>query len=1031
MTTSKKEPGVSGFELSNAAMQATIGQNDNPSTEISGLATPHIDMAIDDVGAQQGSIGNGGSSDDRAPRLSGSGQPGSIVSIYDNGVKIGSARVDASGGWIFQVKQPLSLGEHELLVSGLGQSSDPFVLDITGSSVAPPNILSAFDNAGGHWGRVNDGGSTDDATPELSGVGQPGSMVDIYDNGVKIGSAAVTANGTWSWMVTPALSLGEHRFTTNGGGVSSNPFVLNISAPDAPTANPAPGTDPPPLEQEEQPGQTEVNLAAPHIDMAFDDVGALQGPVGNGGSTDDRTPLLSGTGQPGSIVSIFDNGVRIGSARVDASGAWTFPVRQPLGEGEHAFLVTGLGQSSDPFVLEITGTAAAPPSIESAFDNAGQQWGRIGSGDSTDDATPQLSGTGEPGSTVTIFDNGQPIGTVLVNLDGSWSWTVAQPLGAGEHQLVVNSGGADSNPFVLNVTGPGPIAPSIVSAFDDVGQQQGPVGSGARIDDATPRLGGSGQPGGTVDIYDNGQKIGSVPVDQNGTWSWTVTPALTVGMHQLVAISDAGSSGPFVLDITSQAPAPVKPDILFAFDDAGPQGGEVRSGGSTDDTTPRLNGTAQPGTLVSIYDNGQRIATVPVSPDGSWAWTVMPALGPGAHQFVVSGGGALSGPFVLEITPPAASKPSILSAFDDAGQQWGEVRSGGNSDDTTPRLNGTGKPGSVVDIFDNGEKIGSVQVGPYGTWAWTVAPALDAGSHQLMAKGGGVSSDPFVLEITPPVPVKPDIVSAYDDVGYQQGVVADGGSIDDTTPRLSGTGKPGSIVDIHDNGEKIGSVPVDGSGHWAWTVTPALEAGAHQLVASSGGVSSDPYVLDIRGVPVAEKPVIVGIEDRVGPDTGNIENGGGTDDTHPILRGTGVPNSAMEILLTDADGIGGLHLGYATVDGDGNWEYQVSEEWALGGLEHFMASGEGGTSDVYVIDIQLPNSDQPVAMPSQTDDGLAGLALEDLLQPGVELFAEAAGIDAVQDVELLLDTSPTAETCDGAYVAVQPTPMQPWEVQAS
>jgi len=56
------------------------------------------------------------------------------------------------------------------------------------------------------------------------------------------------------------------------------------------------------------------------IDHVVDDQGSIVGELQNGGVTDDTMPTLSGQATPNSQVNIYDNGVLIGTAPVDANG---------------------------------------------------------------------------------------------------------------------------------------------------------------------------------------------------------------------------------------------------------------------------------------------------------------------------------------------------------------------------------------------------------------------------------------------------------------------------------------------------------------------------------------------------------------------------------------------------------------------------------------------------------------------------------------------------------------------------------------
>ena len=83
------------------------------------------------------------------------------------------------------------------------------------------------------------------------------------------------------------------------------------------------------------------------IDLITDDVGLVTGPIANGGTTDDTTPTFSGGGQePGSTVTIFDNGAQIGTATANGAGAFSTSVTLALGGHPLTVKQTSAGQTS-------------------------------------------------------------------------------------------------------------------------------------------------------------------------------------------------------------------------------------------------------------------------------------------------------------------------------------------------------------------------------------------------------------------------------------------------------------------------------------------------------------------------------------------------------------------------------------------------------------------------------------------------------------------------------------------------------------
>jgi hypothetical protein len=121
---------------------------------------------------------------------------------------------------------------------------------------------------------IPNNGVTNDSTPLLSGTGEVGAKVSIYDGSILLGTTTVASNGTWSFIST-TLSNGSHTLnvtqTDAAGNVSPNAstvMTIDTVAPNAVT-----------------------NL------VITDDVGASQGPLANGAVTDDATPTLSGTAE--------------------------------------------------------------------------------------------------------------------------------------------------------------------------------------------------------------------------------------------------------------------------------------------------------------------------------------------------------------------------------------------------------------------------------------------------------------------------------------------------------------------------------------------------------------------------------------------------------------------------------------------------------------------------------------------------------------------------------------------------------------
>src|SRR5690606_27026911 len=129
-------------------------------------------------------------------------------------------------------------------------------LDITPPATAP-TLGSAGDDVGPLTGALTDGGLTDDPRPTFTGSGaEPDGTVNVYDNGTLIGTAAVDANGDWSF--TPATDLGDGAHSITFSAVDA---AGNEGPPSAPFSFDLDTTPP----------------AATALDGASDDVGTVTG----------------------------------------------------------------------------------------------------------------------------------------------------------------------------------------------------------------------------------------------------------------------------------------------------------------------------------------------------------------------------------------------------------------------------------------------------------------------------------------------------------------------------------------------------------------------------------------------------------------------------------------------------------------------------------------------------------------------------------------------------------------------------------
>ncbi|VXD01336.1 conserved hypothetical protein [Enterobacterales bacterium 8AC] len=918
------------------------------------LDVPVIGEIIDNEGPVQGTIANGGSTDDTTPTLNGKGEPGDTVIITDNGSKIGETTVDENGNWTFTPETELGEGEHEIVVivedkeGNQSKPSEPVVVIVDTTPPVAPAIGSISDDAGSKTGELQPGDVTDDTTPTLKGQAEAGAKVAIYDNVTKIGETTADANGNWTFTPESALAEGDHSFTTRAIDAAGN-----VSAPSQPWELVIDIT--PPV----QPG---IDGNGPGISAVIDNQGPVQGPIISGETTDDTKPTLNGKGEPGDTIIVTDNGSKIGETTVDENGNWTFTPETDLSEGQHDIAVIiedkagNPSQPSDPWVVIVDTTPPVAPSIDSIYDNIGNKTGAIQSGEVTDDNRPVMNGRAEAGSKVEIYDNDKKIGEATVDAAGNWSFKPNTALDVGNHAITVKAVDAAGNvsqpspafDFSL-VVASAPSAPAIIAVIDDVGSIQGTIQKSAVTDDTRPTLVGTSEPGTIVSIYNNGELLGSVATDASGQWRFTPESDLPEGVNNLsaLAVDVAGNvspqTGDYPLIIDATPPATIESGELL--DDIGNIQGAIVNGSTTDDAQPTFNGKAEAGATVVIYDKDTEIGRVVADGNGDWSFTPDRALTDGEHslaaQVIDRAGnkGEISAPITFTVDTRLV-EVSIDAVMDDFGVKQGAISKGGVTDDSTPTFSGRAFPNSTVVIYDKGVALGSVTSDASGKWSFTSQTPLAEGNHAvtatvITAAGGESQATPvfdFNIDSTPPAKPGNDgesgIGSVIDDVGAVQGPIANGGTTDDTTPTFNGKGEPGDTIHIFDNDELLGSVEVQPDGSWTFTPPPLAE-GEHEISvviedpAGNQSAPSDPWVVTVDTTPPTA-PTIGSISDDAGSKTGELQPGDVTDDTTPTLKGQAEAGAKVEIY----DNV--TKIGETTADANGNWAFTPASALAEG-----------------------------------------------------------------------------------------------------
>ncbi|MBK5344651.1 hypothetical protein JFU48_25125 [Pseudomonas sp. TH49] len=274
---------------------------------------------------------------------------------------------------------------------------------------------------------------------------------------------------------------------------------------------------------------------------------------------------------------------------------------------------------------------------------------------------------------------------------------------------------------------------------------------------------------------------------------------------------------------------------------------------------------------------------------------------------------------LMSITPVLANPPLITNALDQLGDRQGSLNSGSVTDDKFATLQGTGPAGAILEIFDGSEVIGEVKVDSQGNWSFMPEQSLDEGGHVLSAhvKGGGDSSNSFVLVVDSIAPSRVVIDSIVDDRDSGM-LIAKNGYTADNTPVISGHAEAFSMVAIYVGKTLLGTSFADASGAWQFSSFFIMPDGEYSISAKaidfSGntGLASAAYKITVDTIPPAV-PTILHAEDNVGALQGLLNSGALTDDRTPTLSGKA--EAGVTVFIYD----NGQLIGTSVTDANGDW----------------------------------------------------------------------------------------------------------------
>ncbi|EJW2908051.1 non-fimbrial adhesin SiiE [Salmonella enterica] len=690
--------------------------------------------------------------------------------------------------------------------------------------------------------------------PEFKGFAEAFSTIMIQWDGKVVGSANANANGEWSWTPPSVLAPGSYVVSIVAKDKAGN----ESSQVDFPVVIPVIDVTPPTIKLSEE-----------------SDSGAL-----GDFTTNNKTPTLVGNTLPNAIVSIYVDGVKVGEATADTAGRYTFQLSE-MKDG-HYVVQVGIVNPRDNSELRST---AVDVTIDTEVAELVWNISGMHEGGYINTVTPEIGGTSEPNSKITIFVNG--VEKAIAYTTGAGHWGVVLPALGNDGNYVLTFKVEDVAGNIREFGPQNVILDTVISPLTVVlreADDSGKVGDWI-TNKSHVTIDGTAEAGSTLTIRNpQGVVIATLMVGNDGRWSAELD--LREGSNAFVVVSEdkAGNSQQKEILIEHDTQIEISDISLSRDTNSGDKYDLI-----TNNKSPVLVAMTDPGATVQVYINGVLQGTVEASSSGNISYTMPANSADGEYQVQ----------FVATDTAGNRVESAITTVTIDSQIAVFDI-----DEDSLPALSnnralsvsGVGEAGSQVSIFVDGKLVNVVMVEADGTWR---APILlqDDGTFNIHFSITDVAGN---TEVSKDYSVDVDSSTDFPTLNLED--ASNSGSLDDlitshNKPVLVGTAEAGATIHIYVDEKIVANVLVLEDGTWSYQFDNALKDGEYSIrvVAEdpAGNTAESPRLLvTIDTSTFIDNPVMM-----AGSDNGIFSNDSITSQTRPAFSIYGEMNQSVQIFI--------------------------------------------------------------------------------------------------------------------------------------
>ncbi|WP_210499602.1 Ig-like domain-containing protein [Vibrio crassostreae] len=762
---------------------------------------------------------------------------------------------------------------------------------------------------------------TNVSEPVFKGTGTPNSVVILTINGSSY-TSIVDANGNYEFPPVPTLEEGSYTYTvTDSLGNTTSPKTIVID-------------------------QTNTLEAELQNDSGYDADDEI---------TNVNEVVIIGKTDPGAEVVISIGGKEY-TTIANAEGEYTLVVDDALEDGSYEYTVTSTDVAGNKVAHE--SVIVIDTKIDATVGLSSDQDSGVSNSDGLTNVNKNIviGGQIETGyQEIEFIFNGQMY-PVNPDEDGNWSVTIQYELPDGDYEyslrVVDAAGNEDTIEGVVTIdthteaTG-GLSKESDTGEFDD--------------DNLTninkPTFNGTAEAGATVTVIIDGKEY-TTTTDEDGYWEVQVGGSSGLDedtySYEIISEDRAGNvSEPVKGEITIDTGVDV---TTWIANDSG----SSSSDGITKNSDVQIKGQTEAGATAYIVINGGQKVALDVQPDGTFTYNTG-ELPDGNYTYEVvvedkAGNVKSTGSQSFTVDTVTQVEGGL-----DKSSDTGFSSSDGYTKDSTPKFSGKGEPNSEITVIIDGQEY-TTRTDDDGEWSVEVTNRLSDGVHEyeivIEDTAGNKSTEKGSIEVDTKKPEAPTINLDNDTGKSSSDWITKDGQLE-----LSGTSEAGSKLTLEINGVDYSDyLVIESDGTWTLELDQPLPEGEYTIVVEStdraGNVQSNEQTVTI------DTSVSLTADLDKDSDTGRDSNDNVTQDTTPVISGTG--DKGSEIVVT----IDGQQY-HTTVDEFGRWELEVTNPLSDGEYNYTVEiTDEAGNTTTangtIVVDTVVPNA---IEFKFDTDSG--------------------------------------------------------------